>query len=315
MKNKVEKNYILIPRDLLEDAYFSCEKYTKLHALIDLFCRESWSETTYKGHKIPAKIIAVSQRKFGEKWGWSKDQVYRFIKQIVKKDIARQNPRLTRDMGCTVLINPLSQQKQGVTKGAEQESATPPATNPATEPANNSINIKINSSSLRSEETRAREASRSPSKTPVKKSESIPYKLPPELERLFGSEVDYPSKVRLDTKGMSNLLKLMGDQELKYWVTQLEDYLHEHPRKSYKDHYRVIRRWRLRALEENRVWDGSKYVKTWAKSKEEVTSPDKPARAHPKVFKAPKPTNSNGYTKKNQALISNFLKTFNKQEA
>jgi hypothetical protein len=84
MKND---GYVLLPRAIIDDAYFA-QKFTKAQALIDLYFLAAHTDRTFyiRGNKVELKRgqLAMAERNLAERWRWSKNTVHAFINSLAE---------------------------------------------------------------------------------------------------------------------------------------------------------------------------------------------------------------------------------------
>ncbi len=95
MKND---GYLLLPRAIIDEAYFS-QKFTKAQALIDLYFLAAYTDRTFfiRGNKVELKRgqLAVAEQNLAERWKWSRNTVRKFLEELAKTGkIAHQKSRV-----------------------------------------------------------------------------------------------------------------------------------------------------------------------------------------------------------------------------
>lgn len=90
----MNKGFIKIDRELLDEDFFSSERFTRAQAFIDLCFQAAYKEREFlvRGIKVTLKPyeIAVSETNLAEKWQWSRNTVRKFLSELLSYGIIEQ---------------------------------------------------------------------------------------------------------------------------------------------------------------------------------------------------------------------------------
>ena len=82
---KMKDSYIILPRTVVDDDYFS-QKFTRAQAFIDLFFLAAYKERTFyiRGNKVTVKRGQVSASKalLADRWKWSRNTVQKYLDEL-----------------------------------------------------------------------------------------------------------------------------------------------------------------------------------------------------------------------------------------
>lgn len=90
----MNKGFIKIDRRLLDEDFFSSERFTRAQAFIDLCFQAAYKEREFfvRGIKVTLKPyeIAISEANLAEKWQWSRNTVRKFLSELLSSGIIEQ---------------------------------------------------------------------------------------------------------------------------------------------------------------------------------------------------------------------------------
>ena len=209
-------------------------EFSRFEAWIDLLLRANWERTEgcYRGtpYHVERGELVTSHEKLAEDWSWSRGKVRRFIERLVDESMIDAK---TDTLGLWITIRNYDKYQQ-----TEEEDGHP-------------ADIPRTPDGQQADSSRTSDGQPADTLKQIKQIKQYKQereRAPERAPHVFLHDSDFEK--------LKN--KLKSEKEIKYWLGVVSSYACQNPAafaKKYKDHYRLILNWRVRKMEEGKVWN------------------------------------------------------------
>lgn len=209
-------------------------EFSRFEAWIDLLLRANWERTegSYRGnpYRVERGELVTSFEQLAEDWSWSRGKVRRFIERLVDENTINAK---TDTLGLWITICNYDKYQQ------TEEDDGHPADTPRTGGGQLADIPRTSDGQPADTQKEIKQIKE------IKEDKEIAHERAP---CVFLTDSDFEK--------LQN--KLKSEKEIKYWLGVVSTYACQNPvgfKKKYKDHYRLILNWRVRKMEEGKVWN------------------------------------------------------------